>query len=113
VFASMRIEAGYRKARIGKAEAAFQIRDHNADGADDQLARQLRDGVTQRKMDGHGHDDEGRGPQHHYRLRRVAAGRRELGKKLGMAGMGESCAVENALRSEEHTSELQSRENLV
>ena len=39
----------------------------------------------------------GRGPQHHDRLRRLAAGRRELGEKLGMTGMGESGAVEHAL----------------
>ena len=63
----------------------------------DQIARQLGDGVTQRKVDGHGHDGEGRRPQHHHRLRRVAALARQFGKKFGMTGMAKSGTVENAL----------------
>ena len=97
VFAGMGIEAGYREARMGEAEAGFQFRGHDPRRRDDQVARQLRDGVAQRKMDGHGHHGEGRGPQHHHRLRRMAAGRREFGEKFGMAGMPESGAVEHAL----------------
>ena len=97
VFAGVRIEAGYREARIGEAEAGFQSRVHDASCRDDQVGRQLRDRIAQRKMDRHGHDDEGRGPQHHHRLRRMAVGRREFGEKFGMAGMPESGAVEHAL----------------
>src|SRR6202022_4166286 len=95
VFAGMGIEAGYREARIGEAEAGLQSRDHDPGGRDDQVTRQLRDRLTQRKMDRHGHDDEGRGPQHHDRLGRMPFGRRELGEKFGMTGMPKSRAVKN------------------
>ena len=82
---------------LGEAEAGFQIRHRDAGRRDDQVARQLRDRLAQRKMDRHGHDGEGRRPQHHHRLRRVAAVGREFGEKFGMAGMPESGAVEHAL----------------
>ena len=64
---------------------------------DDQVGRELRERLAQRKMDGHGHDGERRRPQHHHRLRRLAAIGGQLGKKFGVAGMAESGAVEHAL----------------
>ena len=82
---------------LARPKRDFQIRDHDAGCRHDQFAGELRDGVTQRKMDGHGHDGEGRRPQHHHRLRRMAAARREFGEKFGVAGMPESGAVQHTL----------------
>ncbi len=63
----------------------------------DQFARELRQRIAQRKMDGDGNDGERRRPQHHHRLRWTAAIGGKLGEKLGVAGMTESGAVEHAL----------------
>ena len=92
----MRIEAGNREPGLGQAEPGFQIRDHDVRGRDDQFRRKPRDRLTQRNMDGHGHNSEGRRPQHHHRLRRLAPACREFGEKLGMAGMPETRVVEHA-----------------
>ena len=93
----MWIEAGHGETRRSEAEAGFQIRHHDASRGDDQLAGELRDRLAQRKMDGHGHDGEGRRPQHHHRLWRMTATCREFCKKFGMAGMPEPGSVEHAL----------------
>ena len=86
-------------ARRGRAMPKRAFRSATAMRAvrDDQLARQLRDRLAQREVDRHRHDGEGRRPQHHHRLRRVAAACREFGEKFGMAGMPEAGAVEHAL----------------
>ncbi len=46
VFAGMRIEAGYRKARLARPKRALKAADHDADRRHDQLARKLRDRVA-------------------------------------------------------------------
>ena len=88
VFAGMRIEARYRDARPGDAEVGFEFRGHDARGGDDQVGGELRDRVAQRKMDRHGNDGQRRGPQHHHRLRHVAAVGGQFGQKFGVAGVG-------------------------
>ena len=75
----------------------LQIRDRNPGGRHDQLGRELRQRLAQRKVDGDGNDGERRRPQHHHRLRRAAAIGGKLGEKLGVAGMAEAGAVQHAL----------------
>ncbi len=75
----------------------LQIRDRNPGGRHDQFGRELGQRLAQRKMDGDGNDGERRRPQHHHRLRRVAAIGGKLGEKFGVAGMAESGAVQHAL----------------
>ena len=98
VFAGMRVEARIRRAADGQCRKRVpRSGNGNAGGRHDQLGRERGDRLAQRKMDGDRNDGELRRPQHHHRLRCASAIGRQLGEKLGVAGMAEAGAVEHAL----------------
>src|SRR3546814_10182453 len=98
-----------------KQKTAYELR--ISDWSSDVCSSDL---LAQRDMDGHGHDAQPVGGQHHHRGDAAAQG----GEIFGMAGMAEAGGIERRLvdrigdhgaglatagkRSEEHASELQS-----